>query len=121
MQGRGVVGGGAEDGDGDIPAHFADREMIWAAYPLLYGRDVSAAELEAGLAFLAERRVSAPTADVDVEEGRAQQVDSLRDGSRQEASTQNRPDDLAARRASMQAWIQYARALFGAAEFRFIE
>ena len=66
--------------------------MIRAAYPLLYGREVSEAELEAGLAFLAERRASA-------DEG----------------------DDSEGRRASMQAWTQYARALFSAAEFRFVE
>ena len=80
-------GDAAADGDEEIPARFQDGEMIRAAYPLLYGREVSAAELDAGLAFLAARRASAPEADV----------------------------------ASMQAWIQYARALFGAAEFRFIE
>ena len=81
----------ADDGE-DIPSRFADRAMIRAAYPLLYGREVSEAELEAGLAFLAERRASA-----------------------------KEPDDLQERRASMQAWTQYARALFSAAEFRFIE
>jgi len=31
------------------------------------------------------------------------------------------PHVLAERRASMQAWVQYARALFSAAEFRFID
>jgi len=80
------------DGDDELPAHFPDPAMIRAAYPLLYGRDVSETELEAGLAFLAERRAS-------VQE----------------------TDDLQERRASMQAWTQYARALFSAAEFRFIE
>ena len=66
--------------------------MIRVAYPLLYARDVSEAELEAGLAFLAERRASA-----------------------------KEPDGLQERQASMRAWTQYARALFSAAEFRFIE
>ncbi len=80
-----------DDGE-DIPARFADRAMIRAAYPLLYGREVSEAELEAGLAFLAERR----------------------------ASTKE-PDDLQGRQASTRAWTQYARALFSVAEFRFIE
>ena len=83
---------GVADGDEGVPAHFPDRAMIRAAYPLLYGREVSEAELEAGLAFLAERRASA-----------------------------NQEDDPEDRRVSMQAWTQYARALFSAAEFRFIE
>ena len=90
-----------ETGGDETPAHLPDREMIRKAYPLLYGRDVSAAELEAGLAFLAERGTSAVAAA-----GEPRQVDSSQED---------------ARRASMQAWIQYARALFGAAEFRFIE
>ena len=83
---------GFADGDEGVPVHFPDRAMIRAAYPLLYGREVSEAEVEAGLAFLAERRASA-------DEG----------------------DDSEGRRASMQAWTQYARALFSAAEFRFVE
>ena len=80
------------DDDEEIPAHFPDPAMIQAAYPLLYGREVSEAELDAGLVFLAERRASA-----------------------------KEPDDLQERRASMRAWTQYARALFSAAEFRFVE
>ena len=68
--------------------------MIRAAYPLLYGRDVSEAELEAGLAFLAERRTAA-----------------------------KEPDEPQERQAwrTMRAWTQYARALFSAAEFRFVD
>ncbi len=83
---------GVDDGDDELPAHFPDAAMIRVAYPLLYARDVSEAELEAGLAFLAERRASA-----------------------------KEPDGLQERQASMRAWTQYARALFSAAEFRFIE
>ena len=81
----------ADDAE-DVPARFADRAMIRAAYPLLYGREVAEAELEAGLAFLAERRMSA-----------------------------KETDDLRERQVSMRAWTQYARALFSAAEFRFVE
>ena len=104
----------AAEGEEEIPAHLPDREMIRAAYPLLYGREVSEAELAAGLAFLAERRASAPAADADAE--------AAEEGPRQEGSApDNGSDDLAARRAAMQAWTQYARALFSAAEFRFIE
>ena len=97
--------------------------MIRAAYPLLYGREVSDAELEAGLAFLAERRASAPEADVErgtaggasaeAEEGPAPEDGSPAPGIE--------PDGLEERRASMRAWTQYARALFSAAEFRFVE
>ena len=83
---------GVTDDDEDIPAHFPDPAMIRAAYPLLYGREVSEAELDVGLAFLAERRESA-----------------------------KETDDLQERQVSMRAWTQYARALFSAAEFRFIE
>ena len=95
--------------------------MIQAAYPLLYGRDVSGAELEAGLAFLAERRASASEADIETgtaDGGPEEEDPSLGDGS---PSPENDPDDLEERRASMQAWTQYARALFSAAEFRFID
>ncbi len=91
--GDGEGGGeGVNDGDDVIPARFPDRDMIRAAYPLLYGRDVSEAELEAGLAFLAERRTAA-----------------------------KEPDEPQERQASMRAWTQYARALFSAAEFRFVD
>jgi len=39
-----------------------------------------------------------------------------------DASTEDDgPRVLAERRASLQAWVQYARALFSAAEFRFID
>ena len=121
--GDGVAGGeGPGDsargtGDEEPPALLPDREMIREAYPLLYGREVSAVELEAGLAFLAERRASAPAAESRDSSGNA----SGENLSAEDSSTENAPDDLAARRTSMQAWIQYARALFGAAEFRFIE
>ncbi len=120
-------GEGAADGaDEDIPAYFPDRAMIRAAHPLLYGREVSDAELEAGLAFLAERRASVPEAEVETgaadggsaDGGSEEESPSLDDGS---PSPENEPGDLEERRASMQAWIQYARALFSAAEFRFIE
>jgi len=78
---------------------FSDREMIEAAYPLLYGREATEAEIGAGLEFLEERR-----ADFLAEESEA---------ARDEI-------DAAERRASLRAWIQYARALFSTAEFRFV-
>ena len=121
-------GDSAADDAEDIPARFADRAMIRAAYPLLYGRDVSEAELEAGLAFLAERRAAARKADDEVEAadgesaaavGEAKDESAAVDG--RGASPEDGPDGLAERRASMQAWTQYARALFSAAEFRFVE
>ena len=117
----------AED-DEDVPARFADRAMIRAAYPLLYGREVSEAELEAGLAFLVERRASARKADDEPEAadgesavavGESEDESGAVDG--RGASPEDGPDDLAERRASMRAWTQYARALFSAAEFRFVE
>ena len=117
----------ADDGEG-IPARFPDRAMIRAAYPLLYGREVSEAELEAGLAFLAERRASARKAGDEPEAaagesaaavGESEDERAAVDG--RDASREDGPGDLTERRASMQAWIQYARALFSAAEFRFVE
>ena len=105
---------GVADGGEEIPAPLPDRAMIRAAYPLLYGREVSEAELEAGLAFLAERRATASAADVDA---------GVADGApKQEgASPEDTPDEIDAGSVSLQAWMQYARALFSAAEFRFIE
>lgn len=109
------------------PRSFDDKAMIRAAYPLLYGREATAEEVALGLAFLAEQRTSllasetakaaaaaakppgavpatpAPTAAVKAEVGA-------------EAGK-----ELLARRVSMKAWTQYARALFSAAEFRFID
>ena len=105
---------GVADGGEEIPAPLPDRAMIRAAYPLLYGREVSEAELEAGLAFLAERRATASAADVDA---------GVADGApKQEgASPEDTLDEIDAGSVSLQAWMQYARALFSAAEFRFIE
>ncbi|WP_419164557.1 hypothetical protein [Candidatus Palauibacter sp.] len=76
--------------------------MIEAAYPLLYGREAAEAEVTAGLQFLEERR-----ADFLAEE-------------LEEAADIRGHNEAAERRASMQAWIQYARALFSTAEFRFV-
>ncbi|WP_419160870.1 PSD1 and planctomycete cytochrome C domain-containing protein [Candidatus Palauibacter sp.] len=78
------------DGNGDaqaddLPVEFRDREMIVAAYPLLYGRGATEPEIAAGLEFLDERRAAFIEDD-----------------------------------ASMRAWVQYARALFSVAEFRFV-
>jgi hypothetical protein len=90
-----------DEADEDPPARFDDRAMIAAAYPLLYGRDVTEAEVEVGVAFLAEQRAA------HLEE----EVKKVAD----EAG------DMAERRASLAAWVQYARALFSAAEFRFVD
>ena len=88
------TGNGGEGEADALPPTFHDREMIEAAYPLLYGREAAEAEVTAGLQFLEERR----------------------------ADFLDEADDTAAaeRRASMRAWIQYARALFSTAEFRFV-
>ena len=136
-EGATAGGEGVADGDEEIPVPPPDRAMIRAAYPLLYGREVSDAELDAGLAFLAERRASGPAADVDAGElpvalsvgrnrraGSAADVDAeAAEGARKQegASPEDGRDDPEAGSVSLQAWIQYARALFSAAEFRFIE
>ena len=117
----------ADDGE-DIPARFPDRAMIRAAYPVLYGREVSEAELEAGLAFLAERWAAARKADDAPEAADGEPAGSVRESRDERTAVDGRggapedvTDDLAERRASMQAWTQYARALFSAAEFRFVD
>ncbi len=86
------------------PKKFDDRAMITAAYPLLYGREVTAEELTLGLTFLANQRVSLLAAETA------------------KATAEAKKDqELLARQVSMKAWTQYARALFSAAEFRFID
>jgi len=130
-----------------IPESFDDRAMIRIAYPLLYGRPVTETEVEAGLAFLGEQRAShlpKELAAIDsvraAEEAEAEKKataaaadstatmvgvegDTAADPGA-EPSDEERPEDrqaLAERRASMKAWVQYVRALFSAAEFRFID
>ena len=51
---------GAAEGDDtdDASVVFRDREMIEAAYPLLYSRDVTEPEIAAGIEFLEERRTA---------------------------------------------------------------
>ncbi len=93
---------------------FRDRQMIEAAYPLLYSRDVTEPEIAAGLEFLEERRAAFL----------AEELAKLEDESGDEAEDDASADaeaDTAEDRASMQAWIQYARALFSVAEFRFVD
>ena len=130
---------GTAGGDGrpapETPPVFHDREMIEAAYPLLYGREVTEPEIAVGLAFLEERRadflaeeLEKLEAEVDEEaeaneeaevndEAEAEAGDGAEAGDEAEAADAARE---AERRASMRAWIQYARALFSTAEFRFV-
>ena len=133
---------------------FRDREMIEAAYPLLYSRDVTQAELAAGLEFLDERRtafLAEELAKLEDESGGVAEADASEEGAEDagDASAEDaraaesedadeadnpraadEPEDDASPdavpdtpeyRASMQAWIQYARALFSVAEFRFVD
>ena len=129
--------------------------MMEAAYPLLYSRDVTEAEIAAGLEFLEERRAAflaeelakledesddeagaeaseddeEAAADAEIREGdEAVEVAGANeeeerartgDGAGDDASAAD-PTDTPEYRASMQAWIQYARALFSVAEFRFV-
>ena len=119
------AGNGHELSASDSPRGFHDRKMIEAAYPLLYGREVTEAEIAAGLEFLEERR-----ADFLAEE-----LEKLERETNDEASAETEVSDVAGadaesetddgagaaeRRASLRAWIQYARALFSTAEFRFV-
>jgi len=102
-------------GDDEMPKVFDDRAMIDAAYPLLYAREVTDAEVGLGLEFLAAQR------EAHLEEELKRVVaeeDEATDGGSEPSSEEARA--LAERRASMKAWVQYSRALFSAAEFRFI-
>jgi len=101
--------------DDEMPSVFEDRAMIEAAYPLLYARPASDAEVDLGLRFLAEQR----TAHLEVELRRlVAEDDEQVDGGAKPTAEEERA--LAERRAAMKAWVQYSRALFSAAEFRFI-
>jgi mono/diheme cytochrome c family protein len=128
----------ADAGGPPPPKRFDDRAMIRAAYPLLYGRDATAEEIELGLAFLANQRVSllaSETAKMAAEAKKAEStkadtskaetakaaVDATKAQSATSAVETKKDPDLLARRVSMKAWTQYARALFSAAEFRFID
>jgi len=111
-----IVGDSTQDVGNEIADDFDDREMIEAAYPILYGRAVTEPEVAAGLAFLAEQRGSlleketaavAETGEATPSEGGAGTADGD-------------PRVVAERNAKMKAWIQYARALFSAAEFRYV-
>ena len=136
--GRGASGEAADTTEAvdSIPASFDDRAMIVKAYPLLYGREATDAEIALGLEFLAEQRVSwrareatekAEAATTAAGGGTGMAVadgpETAEAGeSTDDATTGDAEDeDLLSRRASMGAWTQYARALFSAVEFRFID
>ncbi len=131
------------DDDDDLPESFDDRAMIHVAYPLLYGREVTEQEVTLGLEFLTEQRASLlekelagldteadDEADDPAEGGEAADEDDVPVGDSDEDNASvgdsdededEDPEALAERRSSMKAWVQYARALFSAAEFRFID
>lgn len=108
-----------KDPDADLPARFADRAMIVAAYPLLYGREVTEDEIELGMEFLSAQREVLADEDADDAEGAASDTGPSAAGTPADGGPD--AEDLEERRASMKAWVQYARALFSAAEFRFID
>ena len=109
-----------EDKDGEtdanLPERFEDRAMIEAAYPILYARPATEGETELGLDFLAAQK------ELLLEEELKELVtDEDAPGPDEgDGGTDDDPRELAERRAAMKAWIQYSRALFSAAEFRFI-
>ena len=90
--------------------------MIEAAYPLLYARDVTEPEIAAGLEFLEERRAAFLAEELEAD-GEAEE--EVEEG--EPAEGEHAEPDTPEHRASMQAWIQYARALFSVAEFRFVD
>jgi mono/diheme cytochrome c family protein len=152
----------SEDEEPAPPARFENRAMIEAAYPLLYGRAVTDAEIDLGLEFLAaqkaahlEEELKGAVAEDDTGSASATGSSSATEptggrepggeavgaagadrgrvmgeaegdgGSRLTGAIAETGDDdpraMAERRAAMKAWVQYARALFSAAEFRFID
>lgn len=108
------------------PKHFEDRAMIRAAYPLLYGREAQEEEIVLGLAFLAEQRTSLLASEskksaAEATKAAADTTKAAPDAKKSEGANTEAQKELLARRVSMKAWTQYARALFSAAEFRFID
>ena len=145
---------GADEPEGSVI--FRDREMIQAAYPLLYSREVTEFEIAAGLEFLEERRaafLAEELAKVEDESGdeagaeaeaeagadasageeagedavagendeAVEEEDARADEDAEDDASSADPTDTPEYKASMQAWIQYARALFSVAEFRFVD
>ena len=133
---------GADDNEeaAEAPMVFRDREMIEAAYPLLYSREATEPEIAAGLEFLEERRAaflveemeraeseSSEQAGTDESAGdesagdaSAGDADAEAADAEDDAPAEETESDSAEQRASMRAWVQYARALFSVAEFRFV-
>lgn len=106
------------------PKQFDDRAMIRAAYPLLYGRDATDEEIALGLAFLAGQRTSLLVSETTKAAAEAQKTAATKADTSKATATKaeaKKDQELVARRVSMKAWTQYARALFSAAEFRFID
>ena len=118
--------GGPEAGD-EPPAAglrpvFRDRTMIEAAYPYLYGREATEAEIKAGLEFLAERRAdflaeelekleseTGEEAGEEAESGDRTGPEARGDAEADDPSEAGEANEEAERLASMRAWIQYAR------------
>lgn len=118
--GRGAAPDSAK-AEEDPPERFDDRAMIEMAYPLLYGRDASAQEVDLGLAFLTEQRASWLE---QLKQEMAEGDDAGEPAAEDDAGGAEDADDgqaLLARRAALKAWVQYARALFSAAEFRYVD
>jgi hypothetical protein len=124
----------ADSAKADLPERFDDRAMIAAAYPLLYGRAATEEEVGLGIDFLTEQRASwlrqgMEEAAKTKAAGAAGSAPGSAAGADAAASGSESPgdgaaatgEDLAARTASMKAWVQYARALMSAAEFRYID
>ena len=126
-------GGEDEKKEPEPPARFDHRAMIQVAYPILFGREVTDAEVEVGLAFLETQKAEhlkrelallveeqdgdVPSAPVA---GGAGAVEGSATPAGAGAAAGIAARELAERRAAMKAWVQYGRALFSSAEFRFI-
>jgi mono/diheme cytochrome c family protein len=117
-EGDAAASEGEEAPDNSVADTFDDRVMIERAYPLLYGRTVTESELRVGLEFLEEQRAALLAEELAklAEAGAQDEADGSAPG-----ADDTDPKVEAERSAKMKAWIQYARALFSAAEFRYVD
>jgi hypothetical protein len=102
-----------------------DEKKIAKAYRILYQRDVTPAELKAGLEYLnAERSRPAETKPDQPEEPATRAPKPTDDDRRSEEGWQmagKPPEEEKKKPQKPDAWIQYARVLMSSSEFLFID
>jgi hypothetical protein len=114
--------------DGDA----TDGDRIRSSYRLTLGREPTAAEVERALTFIAEYEAAPPESD-DADPGEPEVADTTPIASPKAPAAQPaNPDDadqsgepiveaaVRPKDARTAAWLAFAQALFGSAEFRYI-